>query len=257
METSYKAIIIDDETDGRNVINLLLEQLFPGTITLAGQAGNVAEGLELIRTSAPDIIFLDVEMPDGNAFDLLSSCTGLQAQVILVTAFDSYAIRAIRASVLDYLLKPVNRDELREAVSRALARKKQEQMTDLPALLMSMQQHLMIRKIRIPTLNGFSLATVDDILRCEAIGNYTAIIFVNGSRITACRTLAGYEEELKGYGFIRIHHKHLINARQVLEYNRGKKGGGYVTMQGNVVLEVSARKKADLLHAFNHKGSGL
>lgn len=253
METSCKAVIIDDETDGRNVVALLLKELFP-EVLLAGEAGNVADGLGLIRTTKPDLIFLDVEMPDGNAFDLLSSCHGLQAQVILVTAFDTYAVKAIKASVLDYLLKPVNRNELREAVNKALARKKHEQLTDLPALLMSMQQHLMIRKIRIPTLSGFSLATVDDILRCEAAGNYTTIVFTDASRITACRTLAGYEEELKGYGFIRIHHKHLINGSRVVEYNRGKKGGGYVTLQGGETLEVSARKKTDLLNAFDHKG---
>ncbi len=250
MEPFTKVIIIDDEPDGRNIIALLLEQNFP-TLYLAGQAENVAEGINLIRNLKPDLIFLDVEMPDGTAFDLLEACNSLSMNVILVTAHNHYAIKAIKASVLDYLLKPVNREDFITAVNHALGKTKRGNDTpDLTAMLESVNRHLKIRKIRIPTLNGFSLVNADDIVRCEASGNYTIISFTDSSKITASQTLGDYESELKGYGFVRIHHKHLININQVLEYSKGKSGGGYVTLTGREVLEVSARRKADFLQVL-------
>lgn len=240
-----KAVIIDDEADGRNMIALLLAQFFPG-IELAGQAENITQGHALISTTHPDLIFLDIEMPDGNAFDLLSLYNPLPADVILVTAYDHYAIKAIKSAVLDYLLKPVNKEEFIAAVNKALMKRKQEH-NNLSELLLSVQKHLVVRKIRIATLNGFMLANVDDIIRCEASGNYTIFVFTDRAHITACRSLGEYEEELKGYGFVRIHHKHLVNVNHIAEYNKGKKGGGYVIMHGKEILEVSARKKAELI----------
>lgn len=245
-----KVVIIDDEADGRNILALLLEQHFPA-LQFSGFAENVAEGVKFIRKVKPDIIFLDVEMPDGTGFDLLSACSGIQSHVILVTAYNHYAIKAIKASVLDYLLKPVNRPEFIAAVNKALERNASiDSPTGITALLESINKHLKVRKIRIPTLHGFSLVNADDIVRCEASGNYTIINFVDRSSITASQSLGEYEAELKSYGFVRIHHKHLININQVLEYNKGKSGGGFVTLVGREVLEVSARKKADFLHAF-------
>lgn len=244
-----KVVIIDDEADGRNIIALHLERLFP-SLTLAGQADSVAGGLHLVRQTEPGLVFLDVEMPDGNAFDLLAACRGMQAQFILVTAYDQYALQAIRASVLDYLLKPVNKEELVQAVHKALQRQGAPGYPDLDMLMTSMHRRLKIRKIRIPTLQGFTLVNADDIVRCEAAGNYTVLLLTDRSRIVASRPLGDYESELKDYGFARIHHKHLVNLSQVIEYNKGKNGGGYVTLQGREILEVSARKKAALLQAF-------
>jgi two-component system, LytTR family, response regulator len=249
MEPPLKIVIIDDEADGRNIIALLLEQHFP-FLQLNGVAENVAEGLKLIREVKPDLIFLDVEMPDGTGFDLLSACNGLQPQVILVTAYNHYALTAIKASVLDYLLKPVNREEFVVAVNKALNKYRQEDKTDLSVLLESVNRHLKVRKVRIPTLSGFSLVNADDIVRCEASGNYTIISFADQTKIIASQALGEYEAELKSYGFVRIHHKHLININKVLEYNKGKAGGGFVTLTGREVLEVSARKKADFLYAL-------
>ncbi len=249
MEPLIKIAIIDDEADGRNIIALLLEEHFPA-LKIVGCAANVAGGLKLIAEMKPDIIFLDVEMPDGSGFDLLAACNGQQPQVILVTGYNHYALAAIKASVLDYLLKPVSRQEFVEAVNKALGKFKQQDKTDLSFMLESVNRYLKIRKVRIPTLNGFSLVNADDIVRCEASGNYTIISFADQTKITASRTLGEYEAVLKAYGFVRVHHKHLININNVLEYNKGKTGGGFVTMTGREVLEVSARRKADFLHAF-------
>jgi two-component system, LytTR family, response regulator len=251
MEPIIKTVIIDDEADGRNIIALLLEQHFP-FLQLNGCAENVKEGLKLVREIKPDLIFLDVQMPDGTGFDLLSACCDLQPQVILVTAYNHYAITAIKASVLDYLLKPVNREEFITAVNKALNKYRKEDKTDLSVLLESVNRHLTIRKVRIPTLSGFSVVSADDIVRCEASGNYTIISFADQTKIVASQTLGEYEAELKSYGFVRIHHKHLININKVLEYNKGKAGGGFVTLTGREVLEVSARRKANFLHAFGN-----
>lgn len=243
------AVIIDDEIDGRNIITYLLSRFFPD-IRLTGTAESIAEGGELIRASEPDLVFLDVELTDGTAFDLLARCNNWQGQVILITAHDHYALKAIKASVLDYLLKPVDEEEFVVAVNKALMKKAQHDQAGSSALLLDVYRHLMIRKVRIPTLNGFTLVNIDDIIRCEASGNYTILFFTNQSPVTACRKLGEYETELKGYGFIRIHKKHLVNISQIIEYNKGKGGGGYVTLHRREVLEVSARKKAELLSAL-------
>lgn len=249
METSFKAVIIDDEADGRNIISLLLTANFPG-IRIAGQAEDVRSGIELIENTRPDMIFLDIEMPDGNAFDLISGCPDRIDNVILVTGYDHYAIKAIKSSVIDYLLKPVDKKEFVAAVEKAIGRKKKEQyaMSSIPALLEEVRKSG-IRKTRIPTLQGFILVNVDDILRCEASGNYTIIHFTDQKQLIASRTLGEYEEELKSFGFVRLHHKHVVNINQIKEYNKGKNGGGYIILHGSgEMLEVSARKKAQLLN---------
>lgn len=248
MESLIQAVVIDDEADGRNMIALLLAQLFPD-INMAGAAVSVRSGIELIRTVKPGLIFLDVEMPDGSGFDLLAACPGLRADIIMVTGHDHYALKAIKASVLDYLLKPVDKKEFTAAVVKALSRKPENMLADLPALLEAVsKQREIIRKVRIPTINGFLFVDPSDILRCEASGNYTRICFTNQKVIVASRTLGDYETELYHLGFIRIHHKHLINVKYIKEYNRGKNGGGYVLLHHeNIPLEVSVRKKNMLL----------
>ena len=247
----FNAFIVDDDEHSRRLIGHLLQQSFP-EISITGQASTITDAAVLLSENVPDILFLDVELPDGSAFDLLRQYPALRSQVILVTAFDHYAIRAVKASVMDYVLKPVNDHEFKEAVHKALARCRDKggQTNDFSELLARFHNQLIIRKIKVPTLNGFILADIDDIIRCEATDNYTVLFFNKEAPKTVSRTLATYEEELKEYGFVRIHHKHLINIRQVAEYNKGKSGGGYVVMKDKVVLEVSVRKKDQLLHAF-------
>jgi two-component system, LytTR family, response regulator len=249
---SYNAFIIDDDEHSRHIIGHLLKKFFSG-IHVKGQAGTVADTVQLLSETEPDIIFLDVELPDGSGFDILRQFPSLSAQVILISAFDHYAMKAIKASVLDYVLKPVNEKEFEEAVHKAMAKcmDRGSQVNDFSELLARIQSQMIIRKIKVPTLHGFILADIDDIIRCEATDNYTVLFFNKEAPKTVSRTLSVYEEELKEYGFIRIHHKHLINIRQVAEYNKGKSGGGYVVMKDKVVLEVSVRKKDQLLHAFH------
>ncbi len=250
MEHTFRAVIIDDEPDGRNIVALLLGQLFP-QVSLVGEANSVATGIALVRDGAPDLIFLDIRMPDGTAFDLLKACGPLQAKVIFITAYDHYAIQAIKASVADYLLKPLNKQEFADTVTRVIQLERQPDAGALlPQLLEEIRKMSGVRKVRIPTVHGFSLANADDILRCEASGNYTIVFFKDHHEMTS-RSLGEYEEELSLLGFVRIHHKHLVNINHIKEYNKGKNGGGYVTILGRPEqLEVSARKKPLLLRAI-------
>ncbi|MFA6057570.1 MAG: LytTR family DNA-binding domain-containing protein [Taibaiella sp.] len=250
----YNGFIIDDDDHSKQIIHHLLGESFP-EINIIGQAGTVADAINLLSETVPDIIFLDAELPDGSGFDILRQYPSLSAQVILISGFDHYAIKAIKASVIDYVLKPVNEKEFGEAVQKALARCKDKgnRMNDFSELLNRFHNQMIVRKLKVPTLYGFILADIDDIIRCEATDNYTVLFFNKEAPKTVSRTLATYEEELKDYGFIRIHHKHLINIRQVAEYNKGKSGGGYVVMKDKVMLEVSVRKKDQLLHAFHSR----
>lgn len=239
-----RSIIIDDEQDGQNIIALLLRQYFP-EIELEATAANVTAGIQLIKTLEPDLVFLDVEMPDGDAFDILSSCKDSTAQVILVTGHKHYSLKAIKASVIGYVLKPIDKEEFVVAVHKALEHISRDHSSRLS--ISNISKYLMIKKVHIPTLTGFFLVNANDIVRCEAAGSYTTIFLEGNKTITACKTLGEYEEELGIYGFVRIHRKHLINVQYVIEYHKGKSGGGYVTLQGREVLEVSTRKKGMLL----------
>lgn len=247
--TKIKALIIDDEADGRDIITLLLSQYFHA-ISIVGTAQNVVEGLDQIEVLKPDLVFLDIEMPDGNAFDILSLHSESSKYFILVTAHEEYALRALKACVVDYLLKPLNREEFGSAVNKVITRINKAPSIDFSTLLNAVQKQVVTRKIRIATMQGFILADIDDVIRCEAAGNYTVIFFVNGTEITACRSLGEYEDDLRGYGFVRVHNKHVVNINQIVEYNKGGKGGGYIIMKGRKILEVSSRRKADLLSSL-------
>jgi len=245
MRNTYpRVLIIDDEEDGRNMVRLLLGQLFP-EIEIAGMADSVSLGVEMMEQLQPDILFLDMEIRDGTGFDLLSALGKIETQVIVISAHDHYALKALKASVLDFVLKPINRDDFQKAVEKALQRREVSDLplNDMGALFEYFQHKLVIRKVKIPMLHGFVLVDVDNIIRCEASGSYTVMYFRDGTSRTICRGLSEYETELCDYGFARIHHKHLINVKFVAEYRKGKIGGGYVVMQDGSELEVSVRKR--------------
>lgn len=245
-----RALIVDDEPDAREMIAFLLEEMFPD-IEISGKAESIARAHELLKSEEPEIIFLDIELHDGTGFDLLESFSQLSASVIFVSAYDHYAIKAIKASASDYILKPMNRDEFRQAVERVLSKiEKQFYQRNLEEFNVQLRQQGDVHRVGIPTLTGLNLVEVDHIIRCEANGNYTTVYFTNSSRAIVSRTLAHFENELKDHGFMRIHHKHLVNLRQVNTYSKGK-GGGMIIMHDKAVLEVSARKKGALLKTIS------
>lgn len=248
---SYKAAIIDDEEDAREIIALLLSQYFPD-IEVIDKLGSIQAATRSIPAHDPDIIFLDIEMGDGTGFDLLERLPGFNGIIIFITAFDNYAIKAIKASASDYILKPLNRDEFRQAVNKALGKLELRPAEQDYAAMLQVQAGE-VRKIGIPNLTGYSFVEVDTIVRCEADGNYCVVYFTKNPKVLVSKPLSHFENDLKKFGFMRIHHKHLVNLHHVINYSKGK-GGGYITMSDNAQLEVSARKKHALLKILGQGG---
>jgi two-component system, LytTR family, response regulator len=241
-----KTVLIDDEIDSIRVLRRLLETYCP-EISIAGTADGVEAGLKLIQLTRPDLIFLDIEMARGNAFDLLNQLKDIELQVIFVTAFDSYAIKAFRYGVSDYLVKPVNIDILVEAVEKVKGRIGSKDLAgQIRELRASMETvHLAEQKMAVPTITGLIFVTVKDILRFEARGSYTAIHLANRKEVLTTRNIKEYEDLLPEAIFCRIHRSYIINIHRVKEYQRGK--GGYIIMEDGTSIEVATRRREDFL----------
>ena len=241
-----RTIIVDDETDSRSLLLKLLETYCPH-VAVVGTAAGVDTALPLIREMSPDLVFLDIEMIHGNGFDLLNELVPLSFQVIFVTAFDEYAIKAFKYSAVDYLLKPVDIEELRSAVDKVSARMQDK--VDLSPIRNLLQNvgvmQLSQQKIAIPTINGLSFITMQDIIRFEAQGNYTAIYLSGGETLMATRNIKEYELVLPEAIFCRIHNSHIINLQKIQKYQKGR--GGHVIMEDGTAIEVAIRRRQDFL----------
>jgi two-component system, LytTR family, response regulator len=243
-----KAVIIDDEKDSREILSTYVKK-YCTDVTVSGFGESVDTGLAAIREHTPDIVFLDIEMPYGNGFDLLDQAKDFTFETIFVTAFDHYAIQALNQSASYYLLKPIDIDELIKAVEKVKAEKlskNDRQHTRL--LLQNLKASNGQQKIMLPTLEGFEIIDISNIIYCEAVDNFTRFFTESGQPLLICRTLKYFEEVLKEHRFIRIHRSYLINPNFVIRYSKGK--GGSVTMKNNKELEVSPNKKKDILDAF-------
>lgn len=241
-----KAIIIDDEMDSRTILANYLKKYCPD-VTVCDLADSVDSGLLAIKKHSPDIVFLDIEMPYGNGFDLLDKLTDISFETIFVTAFDHYAIQALNQSAAYYLLKPIDIDELIKAVDKIRKERKEINYTQHARVLMENKKGA-IQKVMLPTLEGFEIVNIDTILYCEAADNFTKFHFESGQPLLICRTLKYFEDVFKAHRFIRIHRSYLINPDFVIRYSKGK--GGYVTMKNNHELEISPNKKLEFLNQF-------
>jgi two-component system LytT family response regulator len=241
-----RTILVDDEIDSIRVLQRLLETYCP-QVTIAGTAGGVNTALPLIREIKPDLVLLDIEMAQGNAFDLLNQLQPLDFQVIFVTAFDNYAIRAFKYSAVDYLLKPVDIDDLRKAIDRVHEKPKSQDVVQQMKILLENVGMLQLsqQKMAIPTITGLIFIPVQDILRFEANGNYTSIYLSNGEPIVATRTIKDYEEVLPEAIFCRIHNSHIINLSKIQKYQKGR--GGSVIMEDGSIIEVASRRREEFL----------
>ncbi|MES2691466.1 MAG: response regulator transcription factor [Bacteroidota bacterium] len=237
----FKAVIVDDEKDAREIIALLIEQAFP-SIEVVDKADGVSRAVEAILRHDPDLVFLDISMADGSGFDLLARLPDLHALVIFVSAHDNFAMKAIKASAFDYMLKPIDADEFRYAVNKALGKLESRRAEKRQALGYDLE----VKKIGIPNLTGYNFVDVQTIVRCEADGHYTTIHFIKSPKVVVSKSLLHFEDELIRHGFFRNHHKHLVNLNFITAYSKGK-GGGSITMADGCELEVSSRKKAELL----------
>ena len=249
MASLLRAIIIDDEKNSRNSLRQKLAAYCPD-ITIVGECENGEEAIKAIADITPDLLFLDVEMPRMNGFTLLQQLQQRNFEVIFITAYDYYAIKAIKFSALDYLVKPVEIEELKAAVAKAVQKRQQSAGNERLELLL---QNLMSEKkerhrIAIPSMEGLQFIKLDDIIYLEANSNYTIVYLVNETKLTVSKTLKDFEELLPVPAFIRIHHSCIINSSAVEKYIRGD--GGQVVMKNGAVLDVSKRKKNEFLKAI-------
>ncbi len=249
-----RAIIIDDEPLAIDALTLLLKKKCRDEVQIIATSNSPRLGKELIEKHQPDLVFVDIEMPGMSGIDLVRSFSNPPFRVVFVTAFDAYAIEALRLSAIDYLLKPVEPDEIERVVTKIkMDIRKNEysfnsQLQNLEKLLL---QNAGVKEFRIGIGMADKIVFVDiaNILYCIAGGAYTNIYLSDGKKIVASRTLGDFEQQLATHDFFRIHHSNLINLRHVKEFQRFN--GGYVIMDNNEKLEVSHRKRNDFLKALD------
>lgn len=239
-----QTIIVEDEEISREILKKYIAKYCPN-VTIVGEASNIDDALILIRNHELDLVFLDVEMPFGNAFDLLEKVGDRSFETIFVTAYDHYAIEALNSHASYYLLKPISIDELIKAVDHVISIKSKEER--LAENVLSTTIEAINGKITIPQQDGFEVLNVAEIVYCKADDNYTEI-YINNSKIVVSKTLKYFEEALRQYPFARVHKSYLVNVNAVVKYRKGK-GGSVVLTNGEEVL-VSATKKANLLSYF-------
>jgi len=247
MEEIIKTALIDDDRTSILTLKTLLEGKFP-KVKIVGVANTVSDGVALIDTVKPDLVFLDINMPDGEGFDVIEKVTYDNFQVIFITAYDKYAVRAFEFSALHYLVKPVTYDGLQTALDRYKETKDEDidnKLTVLKDTLRSKNE-----KIIIPSTEGLNIVKLGDIVRLEADDVYTSFFLTDGRRFMASKPLNNYEKLLEDLPFSRIHSKHLINLMYVKRYVKGK--GGSVIMEDNSEVEVSVRKKSDFIEKLRN-----
>ena len=244
-----KAILIDDEVNCLDTLNMLLSDHCPD-VQVIEQCVLAKKGLEAIEKLKPDLVFLDIEMPVMNGFELLEQLSNISFPIIFTTSYDQYAIKAIRFSALDYLLKPIDPKELISAVQKVQEERHLPMAEQFQILLNQIQgKGGGFSKIAVPTAEGFELIYAEQIICCEANDNYTHFFLKNKNKIIACRTLKEIEEQLQGFPFfVRVHNSYLVNLNEVTRYVRGE--GGYLVMSDDTTVNVSRSRKEALLKHF-------
>jgi two-component system LytT family response regulator len=242
----FTTLIVDDEAHARESLSKMLSFNYPD-IQVLGTASSADDAYEKIIKLNPDLLFLDIEMPNGTGFDLLTRFAKPTFKVIFVTGFDQYALNAIKFSALDYLLKPINAKELKEAVEKAISQlSNQKGLGDLKNLLSTLQNPRSRKnKLAIPTQQGLEMIEIQEIIRCEAANGYTIIHLQKDKPILSSRDLKTYQELLEDYDFFRIHDSHLIahlHVQKVLNED-----GGVVVMSNEIKLPIARRRKSDFL----------
>jgi two-component system LytT family response regulator len=239
------AIIVDDEPYSCESLATLLERYCPD-VKLLDICYSGADALKAIKEQAPTLLFLDIEMPGMNGFEMLQRLSVINFSIIFTTSYDQYAIKAIKFCALDYLLKPVDREDLQAAVQKAIQNSKQSLPEQIEILLQKLNRPTVpVNKIAIPTMEGLQLLFVENIISCSSDSNYTILHLKNKQKITASRTLKEIEEMLEDYSFSRVHHSHVINLNEIEKYIKGD--GGYLIMSDGSNIDVSRSRKEMLI----------
>ncbi len=243
-----KAVIVDDEAAVRTTISTLLKKNFP-EINVSAVAGSVGEGYAAVREHQPEILFLDIELPDGLGFDLLKKMTPVHFRTIFITGHQEYALNAIKFSAFDYILKPIDEDELKSAIikAREMINHEEEQLKML-ALSENMQEKKVLKRIILKSAEALQLISVSEIVRAEADSNYTRFHLAGGKHIIVSRTMKEYEALLGGTALIRVHQSHIVNMNYIDKFF--KHDGGYFLLKDGTTVPVSPVLKQKVLQAL-------
>ena len=239
------AIVVDDEPYSCETLVTLLERYCPD-VKVLDICYSAKSALTSIKDQKPQLLFLDIEMPHMNGFELLENLPEIDFELIFTTSYDQYAIKAIRFSALDYLLKPIDQDDLKKAVQKAVQSNNHASPQQIKVLLQKLSNPtIAINRIAIPTMEGLRMIFVESIISCRADRNYTIIMLKDNQKIIASRSLKEMEEMLEDYSFIRVHHSYLVNLNEVEKYIKGE--GGYLLMSNGINIDVSRSRKEFLL----------
>jgi len=243
MEDLIRSVIVEDEKNSKEVLMTLLEKYCPN-VEIIGTADNVETAISMINEKQPDLVFLDIAMPDGDGFEVLEKVEHKLFEIIFTTAYDQYALKAFEFSALHYLLKPINFKDLQEAVSRY---KKVESEDEFNEKIQVLQNNLSSQqtKIILPSLEGLNIIDIDTVVRCESDNNYTIFHLMNKTRIVVSRSLNNFEKLLYDKNFARIHSRHLVNLKYVKKYIKGR--GGYVIMEDGSHADVATSRVKDFM----------
>lgn len=234
------AAIVDDVAQARATLKEDLAAYCPN-IEIIGEADGVVTGSKLLNKIKPDVVFLDIQLQDGTGFDILEILGDISFQVIFTTASDEFAIKAFKFSAVDYLLKPVDPDELIVAVQK-VSKVNNSTQENYDLLLNTVKEQSAPKRMALHTLEKIHVTDIADIVRCESNGNYTTFYFKDGQKLLVTKTLKEYDQMLSEYKFARVHQSHLINAQQIKEFV--KVDGGYIVMRDGSKIPVSLRKKS-------------
>lgn len=239
-------LVVDDERKTREVIVQMIRNYCQGSFEIE-EADSVGTALKTIRRRKPDLLLLDIQLKDGSGFSLLEELGNPELNVVFITAYEEYAIKACRASALDYLLKPVDVDELKDAIRKAQKRVEKDQLGTIIQNLKNEQKT--IRKITLKTADSIYILNTNEIIYCQGSGNYTTFYLVDQRKILVSKPLGEYEELIGGSDFLRVHQSYMVNMNHILRYEK-RDGGSIITIH-NHSIPVSSRRKEQVMQFFN------
>jgi len=241
-----RAVHIEDEPRNIELLASLIEAHCSHQVILVGNAKNIPDAINLIKNTHPQLVYLDIELNKGNAFELLEQLKEIDFQVIFITAFDQYAVKAFRHNAVDYLLKPISISELKEATTKAVEKIDHSSInTNILDTLKELKLNISNQKIGVPVQDGVVFVNADEIIRCEANGSYSTFYLTNKKTVITTKSLKDIESLLSFSNFVRVHNSWIINTNYIRKYYRGK--NSYAEMEDGSVVTISLRKKGDFL----------
>lgn len=244
-----KAILVDDETSCTDVLHWQLETYCPSVKVLC-ECNSPEEAIKKIENLQPDLIFLDIEMPGMNAFEMLNALKPFTFEVIFTTAYNQFAVQAFKEKAIDYLLKPIEKSDLINAVEKVMQKEKTKSSEKMEELLLLFKEQMKAsKKVALPTSDGISFLNVDQIVRIEGDSNYSYVFLQSGEKVCITKTLKQIEESLDGQPFYRVHLSHLVNLNHIVKYL--KDGGGYLVMSDKTTITVARQRKDGFMEMFS------